>query len=156
MKSLIYSLSGLLLLTFAFVGGSYLGDVNLTVLSNPTVQIREKPIIITQNVTVEREVIKEKLVYPEYKTFNSLDEVEAMFKGSVTIFRPNECLAVAQMCQEVALEQGYIVNIAFTLNGFYYGWKVSSIEAGHAVLLIQVGEEWYIVDPYLWEVTKLW
>ncbi len=103
-------------------------------------------------------VIKEVIVdrYPVWKNFESIEQVEFMFKGSVTPLAPNVCLPIAISLQEAALNQGYRVSVAFASNQRYYGRIVTDAVEGHAGLLLQAGDSWYFVDPVNWRVTKLW
>lgn len=100
--------------------------------------------------------------YVEYMTvkqWESVEQFETMFKGSITPLRPNVCLDIAREIQTSALNQGYPVSVALAWSGQYYGQQVTSAEnssRGHAGLLVEIQGIWYFVDPYPWKMTRLW
>ena len=97
--------------------------------------------------------------YMTVKQWESVEQFETMFKGSITPLRPNVCLDIARGIQEAALNQGYPVSIALAWSGQYYGQQVTSAEnavRGHAGVLVEIKGVWYFVDPYPWKMTRLW
>ncbi len=103
-------------------------------------------------------IIKEVIIdrYPTWENFESIEQVEFMFKGGITPLVPNVCLDIATDLQQSALNQGFKVSIALSRNGYYYGVRVTDTSGGQAGLLLQVGNSWYFVDPINWRMTKLW
>jgi hypothetical protein len=97
--------------------------------------------------------------YMTVKQWESVDQFEKCYKGSVTPLRSNQCIEIAKQIQTDALNQGYPVSIALAWSGQYYGMQVTSAvnsSRGHAGLVIEIQGHWYFVDPYPWKMTRLW
>ncbi len=119
--------------------------------------------IVTQNTTVlvpvyiTKEIEKERLIYPQCKvSFDNMSQMEGILKSRIVAFQPNVCVDIALNLQQVALQQGYIVNLAFAMNHIYYGKYVCREPLGHCGLVVNIAGSWYFVDPEEWMVTQLW
>ena len=136
-------------------------------------QATTKPVVIhdTETITVKGDtetiyvpepypVIQEKIVTRlvpiKPREWESLEQVETMFKGNIFALQPNACLSVAQIIQQAALAEGYPVSIAFTLSGWYYTTWVATAPAGHAGIIVDIKGIWYFIDPIPWKVTQIY
>lgn len=130
-----------------------------TVVEKPVYIVVEQPVIqeVIKEVPVEKIVIQQ--VPIPLKEWQSLDEFLGMMP-SVTTFKANSCLWVAETIQQSLMSQGYPVSVALVWDGYYYGTVVKSRDYsekpyGHAGLLVDIQDSWYFYDPESKAVTKL-
>ncbi len=124
-----------------------------SVIERPVEVVKEVPVETIKEVPVYLDRPVEKIVYPEWKIFDSIDDVP---KVTIVNRLPNNCLPMAQEIQIFYLKQGYITSIAVAYGHRYDSIYVTDTEEPHAGLLIETKQGWYFVDPNDWQITKLW
>lgn len=126
-------------------------------VDRPYYQVIEKPVYIDRPVyeVVEKptvvEVIKWRNIYN--KQFENVEQFTKWYKSQgFTVLLPSgaynvDCDDYAELVQRKALEQGYAISQALTLNGKYYGIRVNEINNGHVGNIVLIDNAYYYFEP---------
>jgi len=141
------------------------GVVALAIVSSALIlQIEKEPEIIIEYIEKPCKPVKcepvecQPVVITEYiygnifpRQFESIEHFKQWYEEQgfipLTIHTPDaDCNTSSVDLQRVALTQGYMVSQALTLNGIYFGKKVTDVMGGHAGNMIKIDDAYYFVE----------
>jgi len=111
----------------------------------------DRPVYEVIEIPIVEEVIKWRNIHP--KQFESLEQfIEWYEDQGFTVLFPSgaytvDCDDYAELVQRKALEQGYAISQALTLNGNYYGTRVNENAGGHVGNIVLIDNTYYYFEP---------
>ncbi len=94
-----------------------------------------------------------------YKTWQSVEEFKTWAdRIEIISLRANNCVQVAQMLQQIALEDGYPVSEALVHGNLYDGVYVGGVTTGerdHDGLLVYIQGHHYYYEPLNKQITRI-